>query len=82
MYLVGILTKKRLEDMTMKRDLSKAIREYEKLFGGRGIFYTSDYLQLRELSKNEDGSIDPAVLVDNAMMAAFTIGCRKGKREK
>lgn len=59
----------------MRRNLEKAIHEYEKLFGGRGIFYTSDYLQLRELSKNEDGSIDPAVLV-------FIIGYRKGKRER
>lgn len=70
----------------MKRDLQKALQEYQKKFGGndkRGAFYYSDIEQIRTMS-TPPGSIVPDLfkVIGNALRAGFMIGYRTAKREK
>jgi hypothetical protein len=62
----------------MKRDLSKAINEYQRRFERTktGVFYAGDYDQLREMSVNVFD------LVHNSLAAGFMIGYRCAKREQ
>ena len=65
----------------MNRDLQKAIADYKKKFDNnkcrKGIFYASDFYQIKDISNGEYwGSIS------NALMAGFMIGYRTAKRNK
>ena len=70
----------------MKRNLQKALQDYEKQFGGndqRGAFYMSDLEQIRELSTPAGSTLpDPYQLAGNALRAGFMIGYRTAKKEK
>lgn len=62
----------------MKRDLKKALQEYEKSFGGndgRGAFYIDDYKQIIEMTDfYKRGDIIETVIT--ALKIGFIIGRR------
>ena len=68
------------------RDLNNAIAEYQRRFlksnGRRGAFKASDYYQIRDMARAQDGSLEFFTAIDKAFMAAFMIGYRCAKREK
>ena len=61
----------------MKRDLTKAINEYQSRLekGKAARFFAGDFYQIREISQS---SVD---LVYNGLMAGYAIGYRQAKRE-
>lgn len=66
----------------MKRDLRKAIQEYDRRFGeGRnGAMYASDMEQILTISGYREKHDVGAVIIDS-MKAAFMLGYRKGIKD-
>lgn len=72
----------------MKRDLSKAIADYEALTrkkgGNFGAFYASDFEQLRNIAIDKGGISFWNILfyaIDAGLQAGFMIGYRAGRAE-
>ena len=69
----------------MKRDLKKAIQEYKKNYEGRsdgaGAFYMDDLRQIQATAEGMSGFNRDFELINNALMAGFMIGYRKGKAD-
>lgn len=69
----------------MKRDLQKAVQDYQKRYynsrSNEGAFYASDFYQIKEIS---GGGYDARTLynaIGNALEAGFMIGYRKAQRD-
>ena len=74
------------------RDLKKSIAEYRKKFcktrTNEGAFYLTDFKQIMDLAqeqaRDEGSNINGYYfhLIDNALMAGFMVGYRKGVRDQ
>lgn len=69
----------------MKRDLQKAIQEYEKRFyhrtDNKGAFYAGDVRQILDMSKSDTTGGTLYNAIENALYAGYMIGYRTAKRE-
>jgi len=70
----------------MKRDLTKAVAEYDRKFNnpqtGKGAFYLDDMEQIRNMSKSKTGqgtSLYSAI--GNALKVGFIVGYRTAQRD-
>ena len=64
----------------MKRDIRKAVSDYEK--HGRSAFRVSDFDQIIEIAKKSDRPADMVWnIVDTALKAGYEVGYRTAKRE-
>ena len=70
----------------MKRNVKKAIENYDKTYGGnsrRGAFYVSDFNQLFKLSTPAGSTLpDLLKLTGHALKFGYMLGYRTAKREK
>ena len=68
----------------MKRSITKALKEYDKLHNnGSDSFYVSDLEQIFELAKKKRGGsrpVDPYELMSISLKAGYVIGRREAKR--
>lgn len=62
----------------MKRDMQKAIDEFNRRFTerGRDVFFVSDINAIRDISESRSGTPDPCTMVINALSSGFMIGYR------
>ena len=69
----------------MKRDLKKAVQEYDKRYSkkdsGEGAFYASDIIQIKEMSEGNTAANLLFDAISNALKAGFMIGYRKALRD-
>ncbi len=65
----------------MKRDISKALEQYEKLPGNGRALYADDIRQIDQIAKERNhGSIYDAICV--AFEAGYAIGFRQANRKR
>lgn len=66
----------------MRRNIEKAISEYDKI-GGDRLFGLTDIGKILELSTDEDTrKVDLALTVINAIKLGYVVGYRRAKRQK
>ena len=67
---------------TMKRDLRKALRDYDKSFSGttHGAFYLSDLDQILEITEFKR-RLDVVGTIHTALKIGYVIGQRAAKRK-
>ena len=70
----------------MKRDLTRAVEEYNRKYNnpqtGKGSFYLEDLNQIKDMSKSRTGEgVSLYGAIGNALKAGFIIGYRTAQRD-